>query len=227
MGAAAVLKPLLLSAALLLAPLAARADALPPPTGPSEPRVEAVKGEDGLWHQRWFVQSFLNLREDFDEARVKGKRFAVIFEQAGCPYCTKMHLETLAARYINDYARENFDIVQLDLRGSREVTDFDGQRMPESKLAERWGVMFTPWIVFFKESLEGLEGKWGQALEVTRMGLGMGPGTFYDMFTWVRARVYARDKNFQRFHVARHAEREAVAKAGGAPAGEPVKAGMQ
>jgi len=185
---------------------------LPPASGVETPAVEPLKGDDGIYHQPWFVQSFFDLKEDFAEAKKSGKRFAVIFEQRGCSYCTKMHKEVLSKRYINDYVRENFAIVQLDLWGSREVTDFDGKRMPEKELAERWGVLFTPTVVFFKESVAELDGQWGQPLEVARMNLGIGAGTFYDMFSWVRAKVYEKDRNFQRFHLARHAEREAAAK---------------
>lgn len=185
---------------------------LPPPAGAIEPRVEAKKGDDGIWHQSWFVQSFLDLKDDHKEATAKGRRFAVIFEQRGCIYCTKMHTEVLAQNYINDYVRQNFDIVQLDLWGSREVTDFDGSKLLEKKLAERWGVLFTPTIVFFKDDLSGLDKQWGQPLEVARMQLGIGAATFYDMFVWVRAKVYERDRNFQRFHIERMDARNAMAK---------------
>jgi len=34
--------------------------------------------------------------------------------------------------------------------------------------------------------------------------------TFYDLFVWVRLKLYERDRNFQRFHIARIAEREAL-----------------
>ena len=176
--------------ALSAAGPAQSADALPPATGAIEPQVQAQKGEDGIWHQAWFQTSFLDLADDQKEARAKGKRFAVIFEQRGCIYCTKMHTEVLARRYINDYVRENFHIVQIDLWGSREVTDFDGKKMPEKTLAERWGVLFTPAIVFFKDDLSGIDAKWGQPLEVARMQLGIGADTFYDMFVWVRAGIY-------------------------------------
>jgi hypothetical protein len=134
----------------------------------------------------------------------------VLFEQRGCPYCTRMHNEVLAQRYINDYVRENFHITQLDLWGAREVVDLDGKKMSEKLLAERWGVLFTPTIVFFKENLRGLEGQWGRPLEVARMQLGIGAGTFYDMFVWVRHKLYEQDRNFQRFHIQRYAEREAL-----------------
>lgn len=189
---------------------------LPPVSGPIEPRVEPVKGEDGLYHQAWFLQSFLDLREDHKEAKAAGRRFAVIFEQRGCIYCTKMHTEVLAQRYINDYVRENFSIVQLDLWGSREVTDFDGTRLAEKKLAERWGVLFTPTVVFFKDELPQSGQQWGSPLEVARLPLGFGPATFFDLFVWIKARIYESDPNFQRFHIARMSERE-TQKAGSPP----------
>jgi thioredoxin-related protein len=191
------------------------ADPLPPPIGPEVPRVEPLKEENGLYHQSWFQLSFLDLKEDFSEAKAEGKRFAVIFEQRGCPYCIKLHTEVLALKYINDYVRANFRIVQLDLWGAREVTDFDGAKLPEKALAERWGVIFTPTIVFFKDDLAGLEGKWGRPLEaIERLPLSYGPLTFYDLFVWVRHKLYERDRNFQRFHISRIAEREALASGG-------------
>ncbi|MGD9785967.1 MAG: thioredoxin family protein [Hyphomicrobiaceae bacterium] len=185
---------------------------LPPAMGADAPPVEPSKGDDGIYHQKWFVQSFFDLREDFAEAKAKGKRLAIIFEQRGCIYCVKMHTEVLKKRYINDYVRENFAVIQFDMWGAREVTDFDGEKMPEKKLAERWGIMFTPTVIFFKEDIDGLKGQWGAPLEVARMNLGIGPGTFYDMFTWVRAKVYEKDRNFQRFHLERYAERERLEK---------------
>lgn len=195
---------------------------LPPAIGPETPRVEPVKGDDGLYHQKWFNQSFLDLREDYEEAKAQGKRFAVIFEQRGCIYCVKMHTQVLAKKYINDYVRENFRIVQLNLWGDREVTDFDGTVLPEKELAQRWKVIFTPWIVFFKDDLSKVEAKWGQDLEVFRMGLGMGPGTFYDMFTWIRVKGYEKDPQFQRFHIQRLNEREAIARAKAGRKGQKV-----
>jgi hypothetical protein len=184
--------------------------ALPPVSGPIEPRVVPKRAEDGMFHQAWAMTTFLDLRDDFAEARQQGRRFAVIFEQRGCIYCTRMHTEVLAQRYINDYVRDNFAILQLDLFGAREVTDFDGTKLSETKLAERWGVMFTPTVVFFHDALPApVAGKpaWGPALEVTRMSLGFGAATFYDLFVWIRTKTYAQDRNFQRFHVARMAER--------------------
>jgi len=183
---------------------------LPPPIGPENPRIEPIV-EEGHYRQSWFVLSFLDLKEDFAEAKAAGLRFAVIFEQRGCPYCAKLHSEVLSQKYINDYVRQNFRIIQLDIWGSREVTDFDGMRLSEKALAERWGVIFTPTIVFFKDDLSGLEGKWGRQLEaIERLPLSYGRDTFYDLIVWVRHKLYQQDRNFQGFHIRRTQEREAL-----------------
>ena len=184
---------------------------LPPPSGPVRPRMPPLRTDDGLYRQSWFQLSFLDLRDDFADAKAGGKRLAVLFEQRGCVYCASLHNDVLAARYINDYVRENFAVVQLDLWGAREVTDFDGTVLTERALAERWGVIFTPTIVFLKDDLTGLEGKWGRELEaIERLPLSFSADTFYDLFVWVRLKLYERDRNFQRFHIARIAEREAL-----------------
>ena len=182
---------------------------LPPPSGPIAPRVAPVLGDDGLYHQSWFLLSFLDLRQDFRDAQDAGKRIAVLFEQRGCSYCADLHTKVLARKYINDYVRQNFAILQLDLWGAREVTDFDGAVM--KALAERWGISFSPTIVFSKDELTGLDGRCGRELEaVERLALSFGHDTFYDLFVWVRQKVYERDGNFQRFHIARSAERAAM-----------------
>jgi thioredoxin-related protein len=92
---------------------------LPPPSGPIAPRVAPVLGDDGLYHQSWFLLSFLDLRQDFRDAQDAGKRLAVLFEQCGCSYCAELHTKVLARKYINDYVRQNFAMLQLDLWGAR------------------------------------------------------------------------------------------------------------
>jgi thioredoxin-related protein len=136
--------------------------------------------------------------------------FAVLFEQRGCPYCAHMHTESAGAEVHQRLRARELRILQLDLWGAREVTDFDGTVLTERALAERWGVIFTPTVVFFKDDLTGLEGKWGRELEaIERLPLSFGRDTFYDLFVWVRMKLYERDRNFQRFHISRIAEREA------------------
>ncbi len=162
-------------------------------------RVEPVLNDDGLYTQEWFHESFLDLAEDLEEAAADGKRLAVVFEQKGCIYCTKVHTDILSVRRINDYVRENFYVVQLNLWGDREVTDFDGEVLSEKKLARKWGVTFTPTIMFFPDSLAELDGKSGRDIEVARMPGAFEKITFLSMFEWVRDERYLGDEHFQKY----------------------------
>lgn len=205
-----------LFAAILIGILAASpsvaADAvnLPPPIGPKEPAVKPVMGDDGLFHQAWFHDSFLDLREDFSEAGSAGKRLVIMIEQRGCIYCRKMHQEVMSLKYINDYVRENYMVVQLNLWGDREVTDFDGETLSEKDMARKWGVIYTPTILFLTDDIGGKDGKNAKDLTVSVIPGAFEAGTFYDMFTWVRVKGYETDEHFQKFHARRINERRAM-----------------
>ena len=103
-----------------------------------------ILNDDGLYEQPFFVQSFLDLAEDLEVATDAGKRFAVMWELRGCPYCKETHLVNFADPEIRSFVSGNFDILQLNLVGSREVVDFDGESLEERALARKWGIRFTP-----------------------------------------------------------------------------------
>src|SRR5262245_48441179 len=161
-------------------------------------KVQPVELEAGHFTQPWFLNSFLDLREDLDEARAQGKRYAILWEQRGCPYCAEMHRVNLADPAVNDYIRSHFNVLQLDLFGSREVTDFDGQVLAEKDIARKYGVAYTPTIQFFPEEMPRLDGKSGKSLEVARMPGYFRPVHFRMMFEYVAARAYTQ-MPFQRF----------------------------
>jgi len=168
--------------------------------------VKPTLAEDGLYHHAWFKDSFLDLRDDLQEAKEDGKRLVIFFEQVGCIYCKKMQTEVLAKKPINDYVRENFEVVQLNLWGSREVTDFDGKAMTEKEIAKRWRVVFTPTIVFLPETAPSPD-KNGGEIEVARMPGAFEGGTFKAMFEWVRAKGYAGEEHFQKYVIRKMNER--------------------
>ncbi len=154
---------------------------------------------DGMFTQSWFLQSFLDLAEDRREAAQAGKRFAVLWEQKGCPYCREMHRVNFAIPEIRDFVRDNFAVLQLNIWGSREVTDFDGNALEERALARRSRITFTPTIQFFPQAAPSAG---GQAAEVTRMAGYFRPFHFLTMFEFVRDKAY-RDTDYQRFLLAK------------------------
>jgi thioredoxin-related protein len=163
--------------------------ALPPAAGFAAP----VRTEGG-YTQDWFHEGFLDLPEDLTEATAAGLRLAVVFDQRGCPYCREMHTDHLAQPEIEGFIRPRFRMVQMDLHGAREATDFDGERMEERALARRWRVTFTPTIVFFPEEAPRRPGR---EIEVARMHGLMPKPEFLDLFRFVHERGYEGGTEFR------------------------------
>jgi len=109
----------------------------------------AELGDDGLHKQPWFHDSFLEFQDDLAEAAAEGKDLIVLIEQYGCPYCREMHEVNFARKDIVNYIGEHYFVVQLDMWGSREVVDFDGEALEEKDLVSKWFVSFTPTALFF------------------------------------------------------------------------------
>ncbi|VFN07450.1 MAG: Thioredoxin-related protein [Candidatus Kentron sp. G] len=153
---------------------------------------------DGLYKQAWFLDSFLELADDLAQAQTQNKRFAILWEQKGCPYCERLHTANLARPGINRYVRENFTVLQLDLWGARQVTDFDGEVLTEKALARKWGVVFTPTIHFFVEEHELKAGEAGNRQLAATMPGYFRPFHFARMFEYVRGRHYEK-LHFQKY----------------------------
>jgi thioredoxin-related protein len=161
--------------------------------------TQPTLGEDGLYRHSWFLDSFLDLKEDMQAAQENGKRLVVLIEQKGCIYCKKVQTEILVDPKINAYIRKNFEIVQIDLWGDKEVTDLDGEVTTEKKLARKWRSMFTPTIAFMPETVELAKGKSGGDAAVAIMPGAFGKGTFLALFEWVKMKRYKTGEHFQKY----------------------------
>jgi len=162
--------------------------------GGSAPAV----ADNGLFTQNWFLESFLELGDDLATAAEKGKHLAVLIEQRGCPYCREMHRVNFAKTSIRSYITKNFDVIQMDMWGSRKVTDFDGKQLSEKALVQRWKVIFTPTMLFFPDKLSEVKGKVGGAAAIAMMPGYFKPYHFLSMLEFVHEGHY-KTQNFQRF----------------------------
>lgn len=167
----------------------------------------AELGPDGMYIQPWFLQSFLDLREDRQEAVGQGKDFAIIWEQKGCPYCRETHLVNFAVPEIRDYVRTHFVVLQMNIHGAREVTDFSGKTFSESAQARKLGVRFTPTVTFHSPGMKD-DGT------TARMTGYFRPYHFLMGFMYVHEKAYGKE-SFRSFIERKTAERK--------KAGKPVK----
>jgi thioredoxin-related protein len=153
-------------------------------------RAEPLATEDGLLTQDWFLQSLLELADDVSAATAAGKRFAIMWELRGCPYCRETHVKNFADPAIAEFIRTRFDVLQLNVTGQREVVDFDGARLTEKALAEKYGVRFTPTFQFFPLSADGLAGRKPREREVARAQGYLEPPQFLALFRFVADKAY-------------------------------------
>lgn len=105
--------------------------------------------EEPLSHPDWFKLSFLDLREDLQEAEAAGKRGLVLyFGQKYCAYCRALLEHNFGKPDIREYTRRHFDVVGIDIHGDRPVTDLEGREWTERSYSVHTGINFTPTLVF-------------------------------------------------------------------------------
>ena len=99
---------------------------------------------------------------------------------------------------IAQFIEDNFFVVQINMFGDVEVTDFDGTTLPEKDMVKRWGALFTPNIYFFPEDVSpDLK---ASAAAVANMPGAFGRWTTFNMLNWVVEKGYDSDEPFQKYH---------------------------
>ena len=176
-----MLKRLLLGLALLTTPLHA-----------------ATLGDDGLHDAPWIHETFKDLREDHETALAEGKTLLVMIEQRGCIYCTKMHEEVFPQPEITAALTDDFYVVQINMFGDVEVTDFDGTSLPEKDMVRRWNAQFTPTLMFFPPDVSD-DAIASQVTIVTMPGA-FGKSTTLNLLNWISEGHYLGDEPFQKYH---------------------------
>ena len=166
-------------------------------------------GDDGLHKAAWMRDTFKDLSEDLEESNQEGKRLAVIIEQQNCMYCKKMHENVFSDPIIYSYLMENFLVVQINLFGNVDVTDFDGEVLQEHEMMSKWGVLFTPTMLFFPEKL--VERKPANLIAVASMPGAFSKVTTLDLLVWVNEKLYeGSNASFQRYHADQYQKRRAA-----------------
>jgi len=168
----------------------------------------APLGDDGLHKPDWLRETFLDLREDLAEAESQGLRLMILIEQRGCIYCARMHEEVFPDPEIDAYIRAHFFVVQLNMFGDLEVTDFDGEVMPEKDIVRRWGALFTPTIMFLPHEVD--QGLGAAQAAVATMPGAFGRHTTMNLLTWIKEELYLTNEPFQKYHARMLEESGAV-----------------
>lgn len=105
-------------------------------------------------YEYFFEQNLGDLSEELATARDDGKKgLFVFFEMDECPFCHRMKKTVLNQPDIQDYFKENFHSISIDVEGDVEIVDFDGNHTTQKDFASKNRVRATPVIAIY--DLEG------------------------------------------------------------------------
>ena len=111
-------------------------------------------GQANVRYPAWFKESFLDLREDLDDARKAGKRGVIVFlSQKNCNHCHAFIDTTLSDPVIRERVQKTYDVIALDIFNDLELTDIDGTVSSMKNFAEAQRARFTPTLLYY-----GVEG---------------------------------------------------------------------
>ena len=102
----------------------------------------------------WFKDSFLEIADDVDEATDSGKHVMLFFHLEACPYCTRMLVESFEPKPQRERIQENFDVIEINIKGDRMVQFTDTLALSEKQLSETLQVHATPAIIFLNKNNE-------------------------------------------------------------------------
>ncbi|RBQ31755.1 hypothetical protein CRU92_05965 [Arcobacter sp. FW59] len=130
---------------------------------------------------KWFKDSFLEISDDIEEATENNKHFMIFLDFEGCPYCAKM----LKENFVDDnktskFIKENFDVIELNLKGSKEVTWIDGDILTEKELTEKLKIQYSPTVLIFGENKN----------IVAKVNGYRNPADFQNIVEYVQAKIY-------------------------------------
>jgi len=98
----------------------------------------------------WFNLSFLDLNESLSEAIEDGKKGIIIyFGRKDCAYCKSLLEVNWGDPAIVKFTRKNFNVIAIDVRGDRMITDFTGTRWSEKDFTSLKRTNFTPSLLFY------------------------------------------------------------------------------
>ena len=166
--------------------------------GAARARAEPILTDDGLYKEPWFLESFLELADDLEGAHKEGKRFVIMWELKGCPYCKETH-------FVNFAQSRHRRLHQGEFRGAatqhHRLAQGDRFRrhgtVGKGAGREIWRALHAD-LPVFPGTGRPAEGAGAAKREVARAPGYMRPDDFLAMFRYVREKAY-ESKSFRDF----------------------------
>ena len=149
----------------------------------------------------FFNETFHDFTEEVENAKAEGKdAIFIFFEMDECPFCHRMKNTVLNQPEVQEYFREHFINIPLDIEGDVEMVGFDGEDTTQKEWAfKKHRVRATPVMAFFNLRGERIARVIG-AVSGPREMLWLGEFVVdkaYEKSSWTRYKR-ARKQAFQR-----------------------------
>ena len=96
----------------------------------------------------WFKDSFLELADDAAEAAEADKHAVLFMYLDECPYCDAVLRESFVQSEYTEWLQSRFDVIDINIKGAREVAFSETVQVTEKALAELLKVRQTPAVIF-------------------------------------------------------------------------------
>ena len=123
------------------------------------------------------------------------KPMILLFEQTDCSNCQQLDEKVLKLEQTQEFISA-FNVVRLDMWGSKQVKSIDGKEMTERELAKSLGVSYAPTLIFY--SSDGANKQ-----EVIRSESWFKRFHTKSMMDYVATNAWQQEANFQRYISAR------------------------
>ena len=105
-------------------------------------------------YQYFFEQTLGDLSEELQIAKDEGKKGVFLFfEMDECPFCHRMKTTLLNQSDIQEFFKQNFHAIAIDIEGDLELVDFAGKVTTQKAFSSANRVRATPVMAFY--DLEG------------------------------------------------------------------------
>lgn len=108
-------------------------------------------GAKGLIGEPYFIKTD-DLRALAEKTWAADKVLALLFEQAGCADCQRMHDRNFKDGDTVKLLTEHFAVVQIDLVGTKKLRNLAGRQTSEAEIARALGIQQVPTMLFFDKS---------------------------------------------------------------------------
>jgi thioredoxin-related protein len=106
-------------------------------------------------YQFFFEQSLGDLSEELEIAREEGKQGVFLFfEMDECPFCHRMKQTVLNQPEVQEYFKQHFHSLSIDVEGDIDIVDFEGSDTTQKEFARQNRVRATPLLAFAPSGVE-------------------------------------------------------------------------